>query len=140
MKEYKVMATVPKENIIWDISTEVVVHSSSVCYEHLSAEIDTDEWKKSFFNLYNMWLNEEDDAVYNIWHEVNMSMVRALAKINKEADFKIYYWFEVDRDKYPDFVWIKCPLTGTDLIDLPAYYSKNNRKIAVGNPLVFPGL
>ena len=138
MNDYKVMPTVPEENIFWDISTERIVDSSSLSYKYLSEYIDIEEWKKSFFELYNKWLKEDDDSVYDIHNEVSRSMINALMEINKKADFKLYYWFDVDRNKYPNYVWRKCPIAGTDLIDLPEYYSMNNRKISVDYPLVFP--
>ena len=139
MKEYKLMLTVPEENILWDI-VEEKAQTSVLCYSYLSKSIDLEKWKLSFFSLYRRWVEEDDYSIYDINNDVNISIINALVELNKEIDFKIYYWFDVDRDRYPNYIWEKCPLSQKDLICLPKHYHKNNRKASVDYPLIFPDL
>ena len=139
MDYFKVMVTGNNEGIIWDTAKEIELESDHIAFQYLSREIDISEWKNLYLDLFKKWLVDDDDSIYEITNSINMKMIDALVIINSEtSDFRLYYWFDVDRDKYPNYVWKKCPLAGTDLIDLPEHYNNNNRKISVNYPLVFP--
>jgi hypothetical protein len=138
MKIYKVMPTVPNENLVWDIMNEQIVESSDECYIRLYRQIDVPEWNTLFFNYYKMWLEDDSQIIYDVHSALNMSMIEALVKINENFEVKLYYWFDVDREKHPDYIWEKCPLSGKDLMELPKFYHRNNRKISREFPLIFP--
>ena len=79
MKEYKLMLTVPEENILWDI-VEEKVQTSCLCYSYLSKYIDLEKWKLSFFSLYRRWVEEDDYSIYDINNDVNISIINALVE------------------------------------------------------------
>jgi len=139
MDYFKIMVTGNDEGIIWDISKEIEIKSNHIVFKHLSNEIDFLKWKIQYLDLYKKWLIDEDDSVYDINNLININMINALIVTNmKMVDYKLYYWFDVDRDKYPDYIWEKCPLSKLDLIILPNEFHKNNRKISPEFPLIFP--
>lgn len=139
MECFKIMITVHGENVIWDLSTETEVESDHKAFQYLSSEINIQEWKEQYLNLYKKWLHNEDDRIYQIANPVNMQMINALIAVNlKFKDFKLYYWFDIDRDKHPDYIWEKCPLSNSDLDHLSGDFHENNKKVSLMFPLVFP--
>ncbi|WP_293312930.1 hypothetical protein [Pedobacter sp. UBA5917] len=139
MEYFKVMVTVAEEGLIWKLLTETELAPDHVALQYLSSEINITEWKNRYLNLYNKWLKNEDDRMCQITDPINMEMINALVEVNsKVSDFKLYYWFDVDRDKYPDYTWKKCPLSNSDLVVLPENLHENNRKVSLMFPLVFP--
>nr|WP_315423251.1 hypothetical protein [uncultured Pedobacter sp.] len=139
MECLKVMVTGNDESIIWDLSKETEVESNHMAFVYLSNEINILEWKRKYLNLYKKWLKDEDDSICQISSPINMDMINALITINlKAAEFKLYYWFDVDRDKRPDYIWEKCPLSHSDLVVLSGVFHENNRKISPNFPLIFP--
>ncbi|WP_316825846.1 hypothetical protein [Pedobacter miscanthi] len=116
MEYFKVMVTGAREGLIWKLSTETEVASDHLALQYLSNEINIPEWKNKYLNLYEKWLKNDDGRIYQITDLVNMEMINALVEVNaKVSDFKLYYWFDVDRDKHPDYIWEKCPLSNSDL-------------------------
>lgn len=133
------MVTGINENIIWNLPNEELIDSNHVVFQYLCDEIDFLEWKSQYWSLFKKWLVDGDHCIYDINNLINMNMINALVEANKKmTDFNLYYWFDVDRDKYPDYVWEKCPLSKSDLIILPNEFHKNNRKISPEFPLIFP--
>ena len=134
------MVTNDTDGIIWDMLTETSLTDVHPSYYMLDKEIDLQLWKYAYRNLYQEWLNDDGESIYDIGHPVNLNLINSLININKlTLEYKLYYWFDVNRDKYPDFFWETCPISGTPLIALPIYFHRNNRKISQLFPLVFPG-
>lgn len=139
MECLKVMITGNDERVIWDLSKETEVESNHMAFLYLSNEINIQEWKGKYLNLYKGWLKDNNDSIYQISSPINMDMINAIISVNlKVAEFKLYFWFDVDRDKQPDYIWKKCPLSHSDLIVLSDAYHENNRKVSPIFPLVFP--
>lgn len=133
------MITSNNESIIWNMLEERKMGYDHLIFNSLSEEIDVQEWKNLYLNLYKSWLIDNDSTIYDIDNPMNMNMINAIINVNKKiADFKLYYWFDVDRDKYPNYIWEKCPLSKLDLIILPDEFHKNNRKLSPEFPLIFP--
>jgi len=140
MLHLKVMFTSIQEGIIWNASTEEQVKISHPSYDLLNEHIDVSNWIENYSNLYLEWLNNDVEYIFDINHFINSNMVNSLIELNESTkEFKIYYWFDVNRDKYPDFVWDFCPLSDTLLINLPDSFHMNNKKISTVFPLIFPG-
>jgi hypothetical protein len=136
MEQIKVMVTGDKDGVLWDIKTENEIDLNHTAYGYIAHEIDLSKWKKDYLDLYRRWLINDDESVYQINHSINMEMISVLAKINKmDLDFKLYYWFDVDRDKCPDYIWENCPLSGERLINISSHLTS---KISPISPLVFP--
>ncbi|SFS47950.1 hypothetical protein [Mucilaginibacter polytrichastri] len=139
MEQIKVMVTVDSEDILWNIVSESVISCNHPAYILLSKQIDLKQWKRDYLNLYNNWLYNDDNRIYNIDDPINKSMILALAAVNKlNKNVKLFYWFDVDREEHPEYRWTKCPLSNEPLITLPSYIHKNNRYVSTATPLIFP--
>lgn len=129
------MVTVRSEGILWDLK-EHCIYDTDVL-DWLKVKIDVEEWKNKYIDLYQKWLEEEDETIYDIKSKINMDMIQSLAWLNQQNHgVTVFYWFDVD--KYPDYVWQLCPLTGEPLIDFPRSSHENNVKISPRFPLIFP--
>lgn len=139
MNSFKVMVTGKNDSVIWDLETEINIFIDHRVYKSLSREIDLLFWKQEYLILFNNWLITDDRSIYDINHPINMDMIKAIISTNKQnQDFILYYWFDVDRDIYPNYKWEKCPLSKDNLITLPDSFNRNNGKISPKFPLVFP--
>jgi len=141
MDYFKVMFTDIEDEVIWNTSTEKGIQLNHRFYGLLNKEINITNWKDEYYKLYLDWLHNDNESIYDINHPINLNMINALIKVNQLAfEFKIYYWFDVNRDKYPEFVWNVCPLSGTPLIALANSFHINNKKISSVFPLIFPSM
>mgnify|MGYP003575646057 CR=1 FL=1 len=137
MKYYKVMVTTPSAKILWDLMEREA--NVDKIMDLLNREIDLDLWKKNYLELYRRWIEHDDGTIYDVKNAINMDMINALIKFNlNNKGTLIYLWFDTDRDKDPNYKWVKCPLTGSKLIDLKMKVHKNNSKISPQAPLIFP--
>lgn len=137
MKYYKIMVTVRSNGILWDLKERCAADKE--VFDGLNTQIDIEDWKNKYIDLYQKWLEEDDDTLYQIESKINMDMIQSLVKLNNQNhEFKVFYWFDVDRDKYPGHKWLFCPLTSEPLINLHEGNHKNNSKISPRFPLIFP--
>jgi hypothetical protein len=135
----KVMVTNDQDDVIWDAMAETNIQTAHRSYFELNKEIDLQIWKQDYRKLYLEWLHHDNESIYDVHHPINLNVINSLIKVNKiVTEYKLYYWFDVDRDKYPNFRWEVCPLSGNALTNLPNYFHINNRKISQLFPLIFP--
>jgi hypothetical protein len=133
------MFTVKGEPLVWDCLTETAVPVNHSVYYNLKKYINLTDWETKYDKLYHQWLYNDDETIYNINVDINKFMIDAIFELNKEKkDYVLYYWFDVDRDKSPDYTWVYCPFSGKQLITLNEQFHYNNRKISPEHPLVFP--
>lgn len=138
MEYLKVMFAGNDAGVIWNVVTENETASDHRIAIRLNEEIDLMMWKDNYKRLYTKWLHDNDKSIYDINHPVNREMIDALARLNeKSKDYCVLYWFDVDRDKYFDYVWEICPLSNVPL-KLMTDFHKSNGKISPNYPLTFP--
>lgn len=136
--EYKLMVVGAQSEIIWNMISEKEIPLNNDVYIKINKEINLNEWQNKFNNLYTQWLNEDVEFIFDIFNPINTDILSAISRYNKNSDSKLYYWFDVNRDNYPDFKWEYCPITGERLILLSEAYHSNNRLVSPNEPLVFP--
>lgn len=133
------MVTGVDDNIIWHVQTEENVALSHPVYQFLWKEINWMNWKEDYLTAYHNWLDSDDESIYDINAPTNRRMIDAITRVNNRSEmFKIYYWFDIDRDKNPNHIWSICPLSNEPLKDLPVDTHRNNRKVSPSIPLIFP--
>jgi hypothetical protein len=139
MEQLKIMVTSNSGSVLWNVQTESAIQIDHLSYKILGSVLDIAKWQDNYYKLYLEWLHDDDESIYDINHPINVEIVNSLIKVNNIAsNFKIYFWFDVDRDKYPKFIWKVCPMSGMQLISLPHNFHLNNRKISPLFPLIFP--
>jgi len=139
MEYIKVMVAGETDGILWDASTEHNIQKDHPAYVLLNEQLDLLKWVEDYRGLFRDWLYNDDESIYEINNPINMIMIDSLLVVNNLVkDYNIFYWFDVDRDLNPDFVWNNCPLSKAPLIALPKSFHSNNRKISPKYPLIFP--
>jgi hypothetical protein len=123
---------------VWDLHSEDPISSDDPLRAILENELGVAEWVNEFDKKYRQWLDDESKEVYDIFHEVNLSMIKKLDKYNNTASEKVYYWFDVDRVEQPDFNWKKCPLSNSELIDLGEMIPNKNRLMSKMHSIIVP--
>ena len=127
-----------EESPVWDIELEEPISVSDPLLAILEKEVGTSEWIREFAEIYNLWLEDDSNEMYDIFNEVNLSMIKKLDHYNSTAQEKVYYWFDVDRVEHPDFKWKTCPLSNSELIDLGEKVPKKNRLMSKNHSIIFP--
>lgn len=137
---YKIMWVFEPKEIVWDMQTEEPIPLESKLYQKLSRQFYLKEWLDEFTALYNKWLDEDNPIIHNINSSINRTVIDFLVDFNQSLDrgIKVFYWFDVDRDKHPHFKWKKCPLSGIILKDFGSDFPDTNRLVSTQYPLVFP--
>lgn len=129
------------KRVIWDIKNEQQIPLKSQPYLDIaSLNFDLNKWIKEFGKLYRLWLDEDDKRVFDLNHEVNKMPIEMLIALNKAADnYKILYWFDVNRDENPEFKWEYCPISKTLLKEFNEDLPRKNKYFSDVYPLIFPG-
>ena len=121
--------------LIWELQNEQVISPKSEIYQKLP--FDLMAWADKYKILYKDWLDNDNHAVYDIYQPENWEVITALMQCKSE-NYRIFYWFDVDRNRFPDFEWKHCPVCGDSLVDLGKDYPSFNRLISPKYPIVFP--
>lgn len=135
---FKIMSVLSQYEIIWDMKKENEIPKTESIYKNLKKFINIDKWVQEYYSYYKKWLHEDCGYIYDISSIINQDMVKAIIEHNKFQRDKLFYWFDVDRDKNEHFEWKLCPISQTELIRLGDEFHPNNRLISSVYPLVFP--
>ena len=139
MTYYKIMWMPEPESIIWHWKTGTPAKESHMVVEEMAKYIDLLQWRIDYARQYQNWLADLGSEIYDLKSSLNSSIIDSIGKFNGVSKvIKIFYWFDVDREKDEGFVWRKCPLTGESLFDLGEDFPNNNRLISERKFLVFP--
>lgn len=141
MKIYKIMWLPGTKRVIWDIKNEKQIPLKCRPYLDIaSLNFDLNKWAKEFGKLYHLWLHEDDKHVFDLNHEINRLPLELLINLNKMAEnYKVLYWFDVNRDEYPAFKWEHCPISKTLLKAFNEDVPRKNKYCSDIYPLIFPG-
>jgi len=135
---YKVMWAADGANIIWNMEQEEPDAHCATLTSLLSKYIDVTAWAKSYADYYHQWLEAGDATIYKPDMPLVASMLRAIKQFNAKEQYKLYYWFDIDRTAMPDFCWQRSPLSGEKLLELPSSFAAVNHYIAPTDFLVLP--
>jgi hypothetical protein len=135
----KIMSLAGQDEIIWDMESDEELPIDHVAYIKLNKYIDLHAWNKAFNDKFMAWLELDDLTMYNIHDPINMEMIEAVIDANLINDgFKLFYWFDVNRDITLNFNWKYCPISNSRLMNLGKNFHRKNRLISSSFPLVFP--
>lgn len=142
-KLYKLLWLPEQQDIIRDMRTEHIAFNSEkvMILEHLNKFINVSAWHKKYSVLYQEWLNNDLDVIYDIKNEINVEIIQAIKATNDELRKKnilLFYWFDFDRTSHENKEWSKDPFTDKYLYELGSSYNKLNRKVSLENFIVFP--
>lgn len=137
-KMFKIMSVLSQYEIVWDMKKEYEIPKTDNVYLNLEKFIDIEKWVQEYYFYYKKWLYEDFEYIYDISSSINQDMLKAITEYNKFEENKLFYWFDVDRDKNAQFEWKLCPISQTELILLGDEFHPNNRLISSVYPLVFP--
>jgi hypothetical protein len=141
MEILKVMVTVASENIILDAVTEESIPLVHPVYKRLFEYVDWEKWKEDYLISYQKWLYDDDEEIYDLKKPLNYTMIDAICKVNLlNNNYRLFYWFDINRDTNPNYEWTTCPLSHHPLISLGEDFHKNNRKTSSKFPLILPDL
>lgn len=137
---HKVMWAAEGANIIWNMEQEEPDASCAALAALLHTYIDVPAWATSYEDYYHQWLAADDLTIYNLDAPIVASMLNAIKRFNRQEQYKLYYWFDIDRTESSDFRWQRSPLSGERLLQLPDSFSSVNRYISPTDLLVFPDI
>ncbi len=143
MKEnlYKIMWLPDTENLFLKMTDETEAELSVKNYfiTELQKNIDLNEWQIDYRKAYKMWLEDDDNTIYDIHNPLIFNIIEAVNKVNQQSEkLKLYYWFDIDRSANENFRWEKCPITNTELKNLGKDYFYVNRLVSEKASLVMP--
>lgn len=138
---YKIMWVPGTIRVIWDMVKERQLPLSAQAYADIaSLGFDLKKWATDYHKHYQIWLEEDSGQVFDLHHEINQSVIEMLVSLNQNTEaYKVFYWFDIDRDKAPDFKWEHCPIANTPLKMNSHAVHANNRFLSEEFPLVMPG-
>ncbi|NIG53543.1 hypothetical protein [Chitinophaga sp. Cy-1792] len=136
---YTLMWLPAEDEIIFRAKDESPVAANDSLYSHLKKHIHLHQWKVRYTAAYRQWLDNDNNAIYDISNEINKSMIAALIKLNEDLETKaVFFWFDIDRSVTDEFTWKCCPVSGKKLITLGKEYTKKNAFVSPDYPLIFP--
>jgi hypothetical protein len=125
-------------NIIWNMEQEEPDATCVALGSLLNKYLAVAAWAKSYEDYYHQWLEADDTTIYRLDAPLVASMRQAISQFNQQEQYKLYYWFDIDRTTATDFHWQRSPLSGEKLLELPSSFSFVNRYIAPTDFLVLP--
>jgi hypothetical protein len=133
---FKIMWVGNNQPILWDIYSENAAPGDIVF--QIKNAINFSDWLDKYKKDYTDWLDDENDNIFNLDIEAYDSLLKSIQKFNiHSSGFKIYYWYDVDRSKQPNFKWTRCIRCNSDLEEIKeANYL--NRYVCVKDCLVYP--
>ena len=139
MAFYKVM-WLPDSSLVWNMKTEFVDERSKTYEDMIRTFIDLDKWKLEYEKNYSLWLANDDDKIFDLSSDLIDRIRRVIKKVNETIGTgnQLFYWYDVDRDKYEKHKWTKSPLSNKELTDLGEEYPSVNRMISLTESLCFP--
>lgn len=139
-KVYKIMWA-GSEDIFWDVIKErkIFREEKNKVLREVNNFIDIQKWIVEFEELYKEWLENDKGFIYDLNHPINKTILEAIKGINScKNDFVLFYWYDIDRDKQPNFIWEVDPINGKEkLLEMTSYH-RNNRFISLNSFLIFP--
>ncbi|ANI89330.1 hypothetical protein A9P82_08510 [Arachidicoccus ginsenosidimutans] len=132
--EQEVVRLMKTEEKASSIDIEIII-------ENLKKHINISTWYKEYAFLYHEWLNNDINTIYDIYEDINESMISAIKKVNKELiryQMLLFYWFDIDRTLNENWIWKEDPFSHNKLFLLDASYKEINRKVSLENFIVFP--
>jgi hypothetical protein len=140
---YKLVWLPDVESIFEDIKEDITLTGQNYneLFLALSKFIDLKKWHSDYYSLYKLWLDDDRNDIYDISNSINTAIINAIKDVNimlKNKSIILFYWFDVDRNIYPDWEWTYDPIDRDQLITLDTSFTKNNRKICLKHFLVFP--
>ena len=139
MAFYKVM-WLPDSSLVWNMKTESVDERSKTYEDMIGTFIDLDKWKLEYEKNYSLWLANDDDKIFDLSSDLIDRIRRVIKKVNETIGTgnQLFYWYDVDRDKYEKHKWTQSPLSNKELTDLGEEYPSVNRMISLTESLCFP--
>jgi hypothetical protein len=135
----KIMWVPGAESLLWNMKDESQLSSQSAIYKLVEGNSEIVSWASRFDQLYEQWLEGDNDVIYDVKHEVNREILSILRTLNTSlSELAIFYWFDVDRTDNDDFVWTESPFSGKPLLDLGPDYHFLNRLVSLEDYVVFP--
>jgi hypothetical protein len=126
-------------DILWEMSEDKVVPGFSNTLKLINSFLDVKTWIKYQAKAYHEYLESDNEHFHDLRSSMNLEMIEAIAKFNAKAtSIVLYYWYDIDRNKYPGHIWNTCPLSGEPLKNLGHHYHWKNRLISPNHPLTFP--
>jgi hypothetical protein len=135
---YKVMWAAAGTNIIWNMEQEATDATCATLVSLLNKYLDVPAWVESYEDYYHRWLAVDDATIYDLGAPVVATMLDAIKRFNRQERYNLYYWFDIDRTESPNFHWLRSPISGETLKELPSSFSAANRYLAPTDSLVFP--
>ena len=117
--------------------------TSKVLNSTLGKYFDLDKWHNDYTLLYHSWLDDKSDEISDINSKINSEAIDAVKKVNaelKKMNTILFYWFDIDRSLYPDWIWVNNPIDNKMLDTLDFLVSSNNRKVCLEHFLIFPDI
>lgn len=135
----KIMWLPDQKEFLFQMRNETPLPIEASLYSLVAQYIDIAKWQEKYRKKYDDWLNKDDDSIYDINNEINMTIIFGLKRINKVMKNEmIFYWFDVDRTFNDHFLWEYCPISNKKLMSLGKEFPKINSLISPDFPLVFP--
>jgi len=128
------------ESVMWNMQDEEPIPERSLVHTEISKYLDIKNWRTLYALKYNSWLQSLSGEIFQINDPVNIMALEAVDKYNKMESIKdrVFYWFDIDREKNEDYQWELCPITGEKLASLGTDYPMNNRLVSWKKNMVFP--
>lgn len=139
----KIMWLPGDPKVVWDMKSELQIPASDPVYNLFNQYMDLNRWSLEYEHLYHKWLEGASRDIYNLSHQLNLSILRAIGKVNShqgsESNRIIFYWYDKDRTLEKTFTpWKRDPILGGPLLDLGENYHYLNRLISLDSFLVLP--
>lgn len=138
---YKLMWLPDTTTLIWDVITETALPITDPIYQTLPDYLNLTQWARNYTSVYNEWLNDEANNLYDLQNSTHQQALKAIQQYNEreQCQVKLYYWFDVDRTEQSTYQWTHSPLSQTPLTEIPMHHYLN-RWVAVADNLIFPEL
>ncbi len=140
MDYFKIMVLPHDEDILWDMKTGDQLPMSHKAYSYIqeSSHFNVSAWVHAYSDLYIDWLKNDNLAIYDIDSVINKEILDFITKIQPNLPFKLYFWFDVNRDLKEGYLWTVCPISKQPLLELNDDFSLLNKLVSPIYPITFP--